>query len=315
MTKSAVRAMDMLVDFAAKELKFEMGKFIVAGASKRGWTTWTTGAVDSRVVGIIPMVMDLLNMHENLHHMYRNLGGWTFAFDDYFAFNFTGRIDDPGLIDLASIVDPYVYRERLTMPKLVIDSGGDEFFQPDDNYFWWDDMPGEKHLLMLQDAEHSLITGVPELIQSVISLVHSINIGEQRPSMSWTFNDTFDGSSIIVECSEPPKEIYVRYADTLDGLRRDWRLITGQKPCPTVVVDGACLHPVLWHEQDPIEIAPNTYKVTFDNPSIGWRAFFIEAKFRSDSLVPFIFTTQVNIVPHTYAFPDCHGAECRGTLL
>lgn len=58
-----------------------------------------------------------------------------------------------------------------------------------------------------QDAEHSLITGVPELIQSVISLVHSINTGEQRPHMTWTFNDTFDGSSIIVKCSEPPSAV------------------------------------------------------------------------------------------------------------
>jgi hypothetical protein len=31
---------------------------------------------------------------------------------------------------MAGIIDPYVYRERLTMPKLVIDAGGDEFFMP-----------------------------------------------------------------------------------------------------------------------------------------------------------------------------------------
>ena len=32
------------------------------------------------------------------------------------------------------------------MPKLVINSGGDEFFLPDDNYYFWDDLPGPKYL-------------------------------------------------------------------------------------------------------------------------------------------------------------------------
>ena len=31
---------------------------------QRGWTTWTTGAVDKRVIGIAPIVMDLLNIHD-----------------------------------------------------------------------------------------------------------------------------------------------------------------------------------------------------------------------------------------------------------
>lgn len=33
---------------------------------QRGWTTWLTGAVDRRVVAIVPIVMDLLNISEVL---------------------------------------------------------------------------------------------------------------------------------------------------------------------------------------------------------------------------------------------------------
>ena len=48
--------------------------------------------------------------------------------------NFTGRLDDPNTPLMADVIDPFVYRERLTMPKLVVDATGDEFFEPDDNW-------------------------------------------------------------------------------------------------------------------------------------------------------------------------------------
>ena len=57
MTKAVVRAMDTVTDYIAKKNGNQVSQFIIAGASKRGWTTWLTGAVDSRVIAIIPCVM------------------------------------------------------------------------------------------------------------------------------------------------------------------------------------------------------------------------------------------------------------------
>ena len=53
MTRAVVRAMDVVQEICASNHK-EVEEFFVAGASKRGWTTWTGAAVDDRVMGIAP---------------------------------------------------------------------------------------------------------------------------------------------------------------------------------------------------------------------------------------------------------------------
>ena len=43
---------------------------------------------------------------QNVHHYYRSLGGWTFAFDDYYKLNFTQQLDNPATQMMADIIDP-----------------------------------------------------------------------------------------------------------------------------------------------------------------------------------------------------------------
>lgn len=57
MVQSVVAAMDAVQSYTSSRGR-EIGSFVVTGASKRGWTTWLTAAIDERVKAIIPMVYD-----------------------------------------------------------------------------------------------------------------------------------------------------------------------------------------------------------------------------------------------------------------
>ena len=78
MTKAAVRAMDTVTAFCGSAAggSVKVDGFFVAGGSKRGWTTWTTAAVDQRVIGIAPVVIDVLNIEPSMLHHYAAYGFW-----------------------------------------------------------------------------------------------------------------------------------------------------------------------------------------------------------------------------------------------
>ena len=42
------------------------------------------------------------------------------------------------------------------MPKLIVSTGGDEFFLPDDSYYYLRKMEGPTFVNMLPNAEHSM---------------------------------------------------------------------------------------------------------------------------------------------------------------
>jgi PhoPQ-activated pathogenicity-related protein len=154
------------------ENEISVDKFIVAGGSKRGWTTWTTAIVDPRVVAIAPIVIDMLNISESFKHHYSVYGAYSLAVIDYVASGVVNWIDTPEWDQLMDIVEPYEYRDRLTLPKYILNSTGDEFFLPDSWQFYWDDLIGEKHLRYVPNSNHSMRD--TDVIDSMDAWYHSV---------------------------------------------------------------------------------------------------------------------------------------------
>ena len=122
MVKSAVRAMDTIQALLRSTPggEIDIKEFVVAGGSKRGWTTWLTGVVDPRVVAIIPIVIDVVNVIPSMEHHYAAYGFWAQAVGDYERSGIMNRRKTPAYEKLIRLVDPYFYRHRLTMPKYIV---------------------------------------------------------------------------------------------------------------------------------------------------------------------------------------------------
>ncbi|KAH3872000.1 hypothetical protein DPMN_035213 [Dreissena polymorpha] len=222
MTKASVRALDTISDLTQSKIGERIDRFMVAGESKRGWTTWTVGAVDKRVVAIAPMVMDLLNLQENLHHYYRSLGGWTFAFDDYYAENFTQDLDSPYVKGIAAIVDPISYTDRYEdKPKYIISAGGDEFFMPDNSRFYFDALKGEKYFRMMPNTDHSLEPYGLSIIFGIRAFYLSVMNNNPLPKMNWQLETTSSGGKISLVTEVHPATVVCYHATTSDGKRYD----------------------------------------------------------------------------------------------
>ncbi|KAL3877092.1 hypothetical protein ACJMK2_034847 [Sinanodonta woodiana] len=309
---AVVRALDTITSVAMAKIGKNVDKFMVAGASKRGWTTWTTGAVDKRVIAIAPIVMDLLNMVKNLHHHYRSLGGWTFAFDDYYDLNVTRELDNPNTQKMANIIDPISYNDRfINKPKYIITTGGDEFFIPDDSDYFFDQLNGAKYLRKIPNAEHSCAGHETSLFFGMRAFFLSVVLNEPLPKMDWIKLSTPNGGKIRLTLDRQPMTIHAYHASTLDGKRRDFRLLRGTPGNPR----KPQVHPVIWLTQDVTFLGNGTFEAEFENPKEGWLAFFIQVTFPGLMGSVLEFTTEAMIIPNTFPFADCRGDQCLGELV
>ena len=283
MTKSAVRAMDAVTAFeaSAEGGGHRVSRFVVSGASKRGWTTWTTAAVDTRVIAIAPAVIDLLNVEPSFAHHYRAYGAWSDAVKDYQEQGIMDWMGTPPFRALMKIEEPYEYRERLTMPKLLVNAGGDQFFLPDSSQFYFDDLRGEKHLRYVPNTNHGLEKS--DAIETVEAFYASVVRGTKRPDFSWTFEK--DGA-IKVVAKDLPQEVRVWHATNPDA--RNFRLdVIGPAYASEIVTPSG----------------PNTWIARVPAPAKGWTAFFVELTFASGGRYPLKFTTAVRVVPDTLPYP------------
>jgi len=157
MAKSALRAMDAVQAATGQSIK----KFIVTGASKRGWTTWFVGASkDPRVIGIAPMVYDNLNVGPQMKHQISQWGAYSEMIQDYTRRGLQQKLATPQGRKLAQIIDPYSYRSEIKIPTLIVKGANDPYWTADATSLYWNGLKQPHWLMIVPNAGHDLGGGI-----------------------------------------------------------------------------------------------------------------------------------------------------------
>lgn len=252
MVRSAVRAMDTVQKFVKEEKpgrRYEINQFVVTGASKRGWTTWLTSAIDPRVCSAMPIVIDVLNMPYQIEHHYYSYGGkFSPALIDYVSFGIFDRLGTPEGNSLWKIVDPINYIDSLTMPKFILNSTGDQFFLPDSAKFYFNMLkpntalpngivyPDNAYLYYAPNTDHGLVSSNAldldeNSYRALLAFYLSVINNRERPKFVWWVEEDTAETDISkrafrirLDCITKPKEVLLWQAT--NKKTRDFRLST-----------------------------------------------------------------------------------------
>ncbi len=279
MTRAVVRAMDVVQELSESG-SMPVENFFVTGASKRGWTTWTTAAVDDRVMGIAPIVIDLLNIVPSFNHHWRCYGAWSPAVDDYVNEGIMDWLNTEEFKGLLEIVGPYTFKDQLTMPKLLLNATCDEFFVTDSWQFYWDNLKGENYLQYVPNGNHGLRGYQPI---SLISFYHAAITDATIPEFSWSVsNDT------IHMKVDPESDYVIRKWEVINETDRDFRIY--------VIGEEAWQMEALETESD------GSYAIHISKPESGYKAALVEIIFNPESDFPLTFTSGTLVTPDQYPF-------------
>lgn len=224
MVKSAVRAMDCLEAFAQQQFGVGLRGFMPLGASKRGWTTYLTAiAAPERCLAIAPMVFDILNMPVQIQHQRQFWGDYSPQISEYTDKGLEKVTDTPRGFRLAWISDPYTYRDRLTMPKLIILGSNDPYWPVDAVNLYYPGLPSPKLLLIAPNSGHGL-DDTMRVLGSLAAFFRLVAGAEALPQPQWQFDEGADGVRLTVTAPRKPAEtrVWVARSEARDFRQARW---------------------------------------------------------------------------------------------
>lgn len=258
MVKSVIRTMDAIQDFSKQRNKLNPDQFMIAGASKRGWTTWLSAASeDPRIKAIGPMVIDMLNMPATLQYQYESYGTYSEQIEDYVKLGIPQSTSSKKGKAVTTMIDPYSYRQKLSVPKMIFIGTNDEYWTVDAVKWYIDEIPGPTMLHYVPNAGHDLGGGM-QALQTLSSFYGQMLSNKAYPVLK--NSSKVEDGHVVLQINAPSQELQDVFVWSASSTDKDFR-------------------PDKWSSQSLGKgSAENTIRVEL--PKEGYKAFYIDFKYK-----------------------------------
>jgi PhoPQ-activated pathogenicity-related protein len=236
MVKTVSSALDAAAELVQREWQIEIDGCVVAGASKRGWTSWLSAAVEPRVRGLVPMVIDMLDIQRHMRLQIESFGAPSEALHDYVSRNLHRRFDSPRGHDLLAIVDPVRHAAAITQPKILALGTNDEYWPLESLDLYRDQLRGPTWVSYAPNSGHD----IPPLRVTplVAALARHVAGVEPLPDLAWTCDAASRTCSLAADPLPAEALLWTAASDTRDFRGAKWASRRVQ------LTDGRCREPL-----------------------------------------------------------------------
>ena len=181
-------------------------------------------------------------------------------------------------VKLWKMIDPYFYRDKLKMPKLIVNGANDPYWATDALNLYWDELENPKWVLYVPNAGHDLQqkkmkAGMERsrVLDTLAVFARAQVFDKELPKLTWKHDDNSGKFRLTVTSNVKPvaARMWVAKATTKDFRKAEWVE-------QAMVLDGGSAVG---------EIAP---------PAAGNIAMFGEVEFTMEGLTYYL-STQVRI--------------------
>ena len=273
MVESAIRAMDTTAALLKERSGKSVTRFSVAGASKRGWTTWLTSAVDKRVVSIAPMVIDVLNMPAQMKQQFQSYGRYSQMITPYLQYDFPERMLKGEGKKLTELVDPFSYRKQIEIPKLMVLGTNDPYWTVDASSLYFPELVGPKNLYYLPNGGHGL--GIQVLPTMATFFQKTLN-NQTLEKLKWELDNE---NNFHVKWTGKPRAVHLwkAHSTTRDFREAKW-------------------------ESTRLENLTSSTQNLLQVPSSGYNAFFIDLEFPGVGIFHYNIATEIQVLPEGFEY-------------